>query len=1133
MKKNYFYTYKSTIAAIALSLLFCGCAKEVEQLQPQEELHEVVFHAGWAPETKTILQDDGSVWWSPGDEISLFVGKGNDGGYKLTSTNDEPSATTDFVGNISKKSSTETYTAIYPYNEVNNVEENTIYTVIPAIQTAKESTFEQKTFVSIARSDNENLYFRNICSGIKFSVKNAGIKKVVISTRDGASIAGGVSYSIDSWNCQFDSDASSKITVNAPSEAGFEIGKFYYAVLFPFKNDSGVDITFCTEDETAVFEYQMPIEFKRGVFKRLYEKDADLQFHGSKAIFKTNIILPDGVDKEQITQALFLTGNDTKTETIIPCSVEEGYEPIYFELDGTIAKYYTNASDIEIRTAREMFEDWMKLRELDLTSFETSQCERMDGMFYGCTSLTFLDISSFDMMKVKFMNMMFYGCSKLSQLYLGQFENKCADSYNGLFDGCESLNTVDISALESPYVDNMNFMFYGCSSLVSVKMPGIYDYCNGLQGVFSGCKSLEDIEWGHVSTIGVTTMNSMFFNCTSIKELNLGDFNFSNVEDMEGMFSVCKSLQKIKWPNTSTHKLKKVVSLFSGCSNLTDLNLSIFDMSNVTDMSYMFSGCGVKKYDFLGFDTSNVTNMFGMFEGCHAETLDLSTFNTSNVENMSYMFHASNIKEINLTSFNTAKVTNMFSMFNQCKHLETLDISSFHTPCVQNMDNMFSGCNELKNINFSNFSATSLQSMQEMFYMDCNILTIDLGGAEVPNSISVERCCTGMSKFSGNCAIKASDSLKSLMSVSGAGLNSSVIWVDLEESIPKIMPVIDPSLYYSTDFSMHGKIEQLQKATDGNGIDIVIMGDAYSNRLIENGTYLKDANRVIDAIFDIEPFSSYKNLFNIYLVYLVSVNEMSGKNTVLLSQCSTYGTLITGDDVLVYNYGRQASDKEPHKFTPIVFVNQDSHNGTASMVLSNDDSRGIMYIAMDSQDTEFIRTTQHEFGHVFGYLADEYSTHEGIIESDIKENTIFLTKLDSTIYRNIDFSNNLSEIKWKSFLYDKRYEKEGLGMYEGGFLYDRGVWRPSENSVMNAGSLFNAPSREAIYYRIHKLAYGDDWQYDYETFVQQDLKNIQAETKATTQSVPYPARVNDRKPFFKMEKIRDNDGGEMIRMIMN
>ena len=34
---------------------------------------------------------------------------------------------------------------------------------------------------------------------------------------------------------------------------------------------------------------------------------------------------------------------------------------------------------------------------------------------------------------------------------------------------------------------------------------------------------------------------------------------------------------------------------------------------------------------------------------------------------------------------------------------------------------------------------------------------------------------------------------------------------------------------------------------------------------------------------------------------------------------------------------------------------------------------------------------------------------------------------------------------------------------------------------------FNAPSREAIYNRIHKLAYGESWQFDYEEFVGWDL----------------------------------------------
>ena len=64
---------------LIIPIVLIGCAKEVDSAeqqpleQEQENLHEVVFHAGWAPETKTVLQEDGSVWWSPGDEICLLV----------------------------------------------------------------------------------------------------------------------------------------------------------------------------------------------------------------------------------------------------------------------------------------------------------------------------------------------------------------------------------------------------------------------------------------------------------------------------------------------------------------------------------------------------------------------------------------------------------------------------------------------------------------------------------------------------------------------------------------------------------------------------------------------------------------------------------------------------------------------------------------------------------------------------------------------------------------------------------------------------------------------------------------------------------------------------------------------------
>ena len=113
------------LAVLLIPSLLLGCVKETEQQQPQEGLHEVVFHAGWAPETKTVLQEDGSVWWSPGDEISLFAVEeldeghfsilGAPSGWKLVATNDKASSETTFEGLIDNVNNV-TYYAVYPYN---------------------------------------------------------------------------------------------------------------------------------------------------------------------------------------------------------------------------------------------------------------------------------------------------------------------------------------------------------------------------------------------------------------------------------------------------------------------------------------------------------------------------------------------------------------------------------------------------------------------------------------------------------------------------------------------------------------------------------------------------------------------------------------------------------------------------------------------------------------------------------------------------------------------------------------------------------------------------------------------------------------------------------------------------------
>ena len=73
---------------------------------------------------------------------------------------------------------------------------------------------------------------------------------------------------------------------------------------------------------------------------------------------------------------------------------------------------------------------------------------------------------------------------------------------------------------------------------------------------------------------------------------------------------------------------------------------------------------------------------------------------------------------------------------------------------------------------------------------------------------------------------------------------------------------------------------------------------------------------------------------------------------------------------------------------------------------------------------------------------------------------------------------------------------DGLGVFEGAMTYPFGVYRPTENSIMRSTNFgeFNAPSRYAIWYRIGKLAHGDEWSGTYEDFVTYDVVNRIATT---------------------------------------
>lgn len=329
----------------------------------------------------------------------------------------------------------------------------------------------------------------------------------------------------------------------------------------------------------------------------------------------------------------------------------------------------------------------------------------------------------------------------------------------------------------------------------------------------------------------------------------------------------------------------------------------------------------------------------------------------------------------------------------------------------------------------------------------------------------------------------------------------------------------EPEYYESTDYSQDGKVTTLQTAKQGRGIDIVLMGDAYSDRLIADGTYEADMKYLYNNLFTEEPYKSFKDYFNVYYVNVVSKNDIYASNSsTKLEGYFGEGTHVGGKDATVFSYAQNAiTADQMDEALLIVVMNSNAYAGTCYMYYptsGTDYGSGVSvsYFPKGSEDATFAQLLHHEAcGHGFAKLADEYAYAEnGTIPSDevlkVQDQQTRMGWL-----KNIDFTSDPYSVRWSTFLSDSRYANEGLGVFEGGFTYWSGVWRPTINSIMhhNTGG-FNAPSREAIYYRIHKLAYGAEWQYDYEKFVEWDARNRAA---AATRAMIYrPAKYQPTPP---------------------
>ena len=179
----------SILYLAALVAMTSACSEdELTDYTPTDGKVAMEFYANNNASTRTILTTDNAVLWEANDAISLFDPKGDNNRFYTTESG--PRVT--FTGEATPAEGT--YYALYPYDANAQIEGTTITTTLPAEQDAREGSFAQGLNPSVATADTtNNLYFKNICALVKFTLAEsttATITKATLCGNNGEALAG-------------------------------------------------------------------------------------------------------------------------------------------------------------------------------------------------------------------------------------------------------------------------------------------------------------------------------------------------------------------------------------------------------------------------------------------------------------------------------------------------------------------------------------------------------------------------------------------------------------------------------------------------------------------------------------------------------------------------------------------------------------------------------------------------------------------------------------------------------------------------------------------------------------------------------------------------------------------------------
>ncbi|MBB5119525.1 hypothetical protein GO002_01365 [Streptomyces eurocidicus] len=250
-------------------------------------------------------------------------------------------------------------------------------------------------------------------------------------------------------------------------------------------------------------------------------------------------------------------------------------------------------------------------------------------------------------------------------------------------------------------------------------------------------------------------------------------------------------------------------------------------------------------------------------------------------------------------------------------------------------------------------------------------------------------------------------------------------------------------------------------------LDVVFVGDGYTGA--EQDDFRADVRVKWEKISAVEPYASYRKLFNVWAVSAVSRQSgVSGdpvqgveKDTALKSAffCDGIERLLCVDTGRVESYAAKA----PAADLVVVLSNSAKYGGAGyNDVVSQVGYDGIATASSGHPKSDQVAV--HETGHSLGKLADEYQYDEYGTYTGAEPWEVNISKLPAD-------EQAAQRKKWYRWLGETSPDGGAVGAYEGGGYYPKGLYRPTENSVMRTlGREFNLPGREAMIAGFHRHA---------------------------------------------------------------